>query len=236
MSMDVSIEKKGMIDAADRILKELMRTPKFKESLIIILSNIDPPAVRGLVRTLFWEDPGVLLSLFGALPEIINTATQALAEMIAQMGSLPAPLLQDFLRKVLAGIDGAPVGEALGGILSLDLGLEDQEGAIKQSLSELREGFNRGYREKVEGEVLLPWLNGWMARVAAEAKEKGSPTNDVIQGVTKALKANPDFVEKVMKPVLAPAVKTPSKKGGAKKGGARKSPAKGSSAAGSKEE
>jgi hypothetical protein len=211
-----------LIDATERILRELMHTPKFKESLIILLSNIDPPAARGLVRTLFWEDPGVLLSFFGALPDLINVGGEAMAEMVVQMGSLPAPLLQDFLNKVVSGIDGKSWGEAIGGLATLPLGLDEEGNALKQGLEAVGQDFKEGYGQSAGEEVFLPWLNGWMERTAAEAKDKESATHALVQGIVKAVKNNPEFVEHVLRPILGPATRAPRKKSAAKSGQADK--------------
>lgn len=220
MTEDITIEKKGLIDALDRIAKELMRSSKFKESLIIILSNIDPPAARSLVRTLFWEDPGVLLSFFGALPNILNVGGEAMAEMAVQMNSLPPPLLQDFMEKIVSGLNGAPLGEALGGMVNVTQALQGEETGLADSLSKLRADFSQAYQESAGEAPFLGQLEDWMATVAERAKDKESTTYAFIQEASKAMKSNPDFVKHVLKPLLEPAVKapTPRKKSPAKKG------------------
>ncbi|MDY6795562.1 MAG: hypothetical protein SWK76_09850 [Actinomycetota bacterium] len=222
MAVETAMERKGLIDATERILRELMHTPKFKESLIILLSNIDPPAARGLVRTLFWEDPGVLLSFFGALPDLINVGGEAMAEMVAQMNSLPEPLLRDFLNKVISGIDGKSWGEAIVGLATMPLGLDEENNALKQGLEALGRDFKEGYGQSAGEEVFLPWLNGWMERKAAEAKDKESTTHIFIREASKAMKNNPEFVEHVLRPILGPATSPPRKKSTAKSGQADK--------------
>ncbi len=111
-----ALETRGVVDALDRILRELIRTPKFKETVITLLKAVDPPAARGLVRTIFWQDPGLLMSVLGTLPQIANTVFQALAEIAAQMNSMPKPLLLDLLHRIAEGLDGAALGEAAGGL------------------------------------------------------------------------------------------------------------------------
>jgi hypothetical protein len=226
MTEEITMEKKGLIDALDRIARELMRSSKFKESLIIILSNIDPPAARSLVRTLFWEDPGVLLSFFGALPNILNVGGEAMAEMVVQMGSLPPPLMQDFMEKIVSGLDGAVVGEAVGGMVNLTQTLRGEGSPIEQSMSDLRADFSRAYSETAGEAPLINGLEGWMAVVAERAKDKESTTYAFIQEASKAMKKNPDFVKHVLKPLLEPALKAPAKKAAAKKTTTKKPSAK----------
>jgi hypothetical protein len=131
MATETVVQTDGLIDALARILRQLIRTPKFKEAAIVLLNSIDPPAARELVRVLFWEDTGLFLSIVGAVPSLINTGIELVAEMAAQMNSMPAPLLREFVDRLVAGIDGAAAGEAAGGLVSMVLSLEDASKAMK---------------------------------------------------------------------------------------------------------
>ena len=208
------IQTKGLVDAADRILRELIRTPKFKETVIILLKSIDPPAARSLVRTLFWQDTGLLMSILGSLPALINVGGEALAEVAAQMNSMPLPLLLDFLDRVVSGIDGSAAGEAVGGLVSMafSLNLADKDSGLKKSLTSLGEDFGRAYADAVGETPITARLDTWMAGVAEKAKDKDSATYAFIRAAGKALKSNPDFVKHVLKPLLDPALKAPAKK------------------------
>ncbi len=224
------IEKKGIVDAADRILRELIRTPKFKETIIILLNSIDPPAARSLVRTFFWEDPGLLMSVMGSLPALINVGSEAMAEMAVQMSTMPAPLLQDFLDRIVAGIDGAAVGEAAGSMVStlLSLDLAKEESALKRSFAAVGEDFGRAYKEAVGEATLTSRLDTWMAGVAAQARDRDSAIHAFIKAAGEAMKGNPDFVKHVLKPLLEPAMKAPVEKSASK---VKKPAKKGSSTA-----
>ncbi len=222
------IETKGVVDALDRILRELIRTPKFKETIITLLNAVDPPAARGLVRTIFWQDPGLLMSVLGTLPALANTAFQALAEIAAQMNSMPNPLLKDLLYRIAEGLDGASLGEAVGGLvrMGLSLDLSDEESGLRRSLSSFRKDFSSSFSSAL-GEVSMEErLNAWMAATAKRAQDKDSSTYAFIQAARAAMKENPDFVKYVMKPLLEPSVKPAAKKAAAKSGGRAQSSAK----------
>ncbi|MGC9336262.1 MAG: hypothetical protein ACP5JJ_19135 [Anaerolineae bacterium] len=232
MTNETDVQTKGLVDAADRIARELISTPKFKQAVMILLDSIDPPAARRLVRTLFWQDPGLLLSVLGALPAFVNTGSEVVAEAARQIGNMPPPLLRDLLSRILGGIDGEAAGEAAGGLVAmvLSLDLKDEDGAMRRGLSEVAEGFGRGYAAAAGEAALTGRLDGWMAGVAAAARDKDSATSAFIQAAGKALRDNPDFVEHVLKPLLSPALevpqKAPAKKAPAKKTTAKKAPAK----------
>lgn len=212
------IQTKGLIDAADRIMRELIRTPKFKDTVILLLKSIDPPAARSLVRTLFWQDPGLLMSILASLPALVNVGSEALAEVAVQMNSMPLPLLLDFLNRVVAGIDGVAAGEAAGGLVSMGLSLDlaEKESGLKKSLSALGEDFGRAYLEAAGEAPLTARLDSWIAGVAEKAQDKDSATYAFIQAAGKAMKKNPDFVQHVLKPLLEPALKAPAKKSASK--------------------
>jgi len=97
---------RGLIDAADRSLEELLSRPVFKDSLRSIIKNIDPESARRLVNTIMWKDQEVLLALMGSLPLIANTIITALDELLAQMNQKFSPeLLKGFTESILADID-----------------------------------------------------------------------------------------------------------------------------------
>ncbi len=199
------VETKGLVDALDRILRQLISTPRFKETVITLLNAVDPPAARRLVRTIFWQDPGLLMSVLGTLPAILNTAFQALAEAAAQMNSMPPPLLRDLLNRVVAGLDGAALGEAAGGMvkMGLSLGLGEDESPLRRGLSELRRDFTSSFAAALGEASLKERLGVWMAAAAERAKDKDSATHAFVQAFGEALKDNPEFVKHVLHPLLA---------------------------------
>ncbi|MDI6874473.1 hypothetical protein [Candidatus Solincola sp.] len=217
------VETRGLVDALDRILRQLISTPKFKETVITLLNAMDPPAARRLVRTIFWQDPGLLMSVLGTLPAFLNTAFQALAEVAAQMNSMPSPLLQDLLHRIVEDLDGAALGEAMGGLvkMGLSLGLSEEESGLRRSLSSLRGDFSASFATAL-GEVSLEdRVSAWMAKAAERARDKDSATHAFIQAFRGALKENPDFVKHVIKPLLEMPAKPAAKKAASKSGGTK---------------
>lgn len=170
---------------SERILRELLRSPRSKAALKILLSGIDPSSGPGLVRTLFREDPEIFLAVISAAPAIINLLLQVLREMAAQLGSFPPALLRKFTYQILADINGRTLGEAAGGFVTITLNLkgEEDEGAI---LAGVAEDIRSGYR----------------AARAAQGMAGGSLA-PLAEGVGRALRENPDFVNQVLKPIVA---------------------------------
>lgn len=224
------VETRGLVDALDRILRQLISTPKFKETVITLLNAVDPPAARRLVRTIFWQDPGLLMSVLGTLPAILNTGFQALAEVAAQMNSMPAPLLRDLLHRIVEGLDGAALGEAAGGLvkMGLSLGLSEEESGLRRGLSSLRGDFSASFSAALGEASLEERLSAWMAAAAERARDRNSATHAFIQAVRGALEKNPDFAKHVLQPLLEMPAKSPAKK--VSRSGGTKSTAKKSGA------
>lgn len=90
---------------SERILKEVIATPAMKELILLTLKDIKAETAPGLIKTLLWGDPGISMSLFGALPDAVNWLLELLLELGRQLNALPEPLLADILGQVGKGID-----------------------------------------------------------------------------------------------------------------------------------
>jgi len=97
---------KGVIDLTDRIMKELLKKPDFKDGVRTVLTNIDPESSRRLVRTLLWQDPEFSLGLISALPPVVNAALSGIDELLIQLREKMSPLLlHDFLLSLASCVD-----------------------------------------------------------------------------------------------------------------------------------
>ena len=90
---------------SERLLREVIATPALKELIIMQMKDIKPETAPGVVKTLLWGDPGISMSLFGALPDAVNWVLELLLELGRQLNGLPEPLLKDILGQVGSGID-----------------------------------------------------------------------------------------------------------------------------------
>lgn len=97
---------KGVIDLTDRVLKELLKKPGFKENVRTVLQNIDPESSRRLVRTMMWHDPEFFLGVLGAVPSIANSLVQCVDELLIQLNEKFSPqLLHDFMKSIVLSLD-----------------------------------------------------------------------------------------------------------------------------------
>jgi hypothetical protein len=90
---------------SERLLREVIATPALKELIILQIKDIKPETAPGVIKTLLWGDPGISMSLFGALPDAVNWLLELLLELGRQLNDLPEPMLKDILSQVGSGID-----------------------------------------------------------------------------------------------------------------------------------
>lgn len=192
---------KGMLD---RVLREALRTPKFKATLNVMLSSLDSKSTASLVRTLFWTDPGVILSLVGSLPTIINMLVEWLRETLEQFNGFPRPTMLDLMESLVVGINGAPIGEAAANISVLAKKFESEDAAkLKMAGQNLAADLNKGHREKMGLPADAPLtIERWIGGVTARAKDPDSLTSTLIRTTAEAMQNNPDFAIYVMRPLL----------------------------------
>ena len=234
----------GSIDAIDRVMQELLNTPKFKEGVKIILKSIDPRSVPGLVRTLMWQDSELFLAAAGVIPDVVNGAILGGNELVKQTDKLPPPLLAEFLAAFLSKLDGEALGELISDFIELYRVTGDlKNDALKDAAADFRDSFKEGLGKDGGGayaallSLLKPVIKEKVASLAKEAKEENSDTALFIKGLSEtigeAVNDNPDFITFVMDP-LAGAFKgkveakeepAPGKKA-VNKAAAKKAPAK----------
>ena len=108
---EMVMEQQGL---SERLLRELIKSPKFKASLKVLTGNIDPDNAGGMVKTLVWEDVETSLGTVSALPALINYSVQAARELVAQLNAFPTPILVAFLSQVVENIDFEAMEQTVG--------------------------------------------------------------------------------------------------------------------------
>jgi len=94
------------------ILKQILKTPVYKDILRVNLNEMNPKTGSSLVKTLVSEDPEVFLSITSTLPTCINALTGAVGELAVQLGNMyPPELLKSFLISLAEDIDKKAISE-----------------------------------------------------------------------------------------------------------------------------
>ena len=94
------------------ILKQILKTPVYKDILRVNLGEMREDTGRSLIKTLVREDPEVFLSLVSSLPTCINAITGAAGEIAVQLGNMyPPETLKSYLVSLAENIDRENVSE-----------------------------------------------------------------------------------------------------------------------------
>jgi hypothetical protein len=87
------------------LVRELIRTPAFKELLLIHLRQVEPANAREVVKAAIWEDVAFSMGVVGATPGLVNSLAEALLELGAQLGNFTGDILREFLVKLGQDLD-----------------------------------------------------------------------------------------------------------------------------------
>lgn len=111
------------------LVRELIKTPGFKELLLLHLRDVNPENARELVKTALWEDVAFSMSAIGASPKLLNWLVEGLIELGVQLNNFTLEILRDFLSQMGKDLDTQAI-EALPSAyapLINDLLLNDRE-------------------------------------------------------------------------------------------------------------
>lgn len=133
----------GSRNALVGLVRELIRSPGFKELVTIHLREMDPGSARELVRTFLWEDVGFSMGVMGSSPRVVNWVAEALVELGVQLNNFTRDILRDFLVRMGKDLDLEKIKSIPGAYAPLvnDLLLEDREAldALLAALGSLAE-------------------------------------------------------------------------------------------------
>ncbi|RJP35085.1 MAG: hypothetical protein C4536_01405 [Actinobacteria bacterium] len=107
---EMTLEKRG---ASERLLRELVKSPKFKASMKLLSANIDPETAKGLAGALLWEDVEFFMGTVSAMPALVNFLVALGREVAVQLNTFPPPMLIAFMSQMVKGVDFAAMQEAV---------------------------------------------------------------------------------------------------------------------------
>ena len=162
------------------ILKEILRTPVFKDILRTNLNQVNPSTGSDLVKTLMGQDPEVFLGLVSTLPAIVNALTRACLELGVQLkDKFPAELLKSYLEALYNDLDTEDLkgcGKVWGELVS----------SLWEASSELRIGATRSILA-AGPRVVADAINGLARSVNAFDRENPGAVGIFIASVLKDL-------------------------------------------------
>ncbi len=156
-------DKPGIIEASQRVLRELLRSPRFKASVKVALNSIDPDSTPQLVRTFLWEDVDIFLDLLGVVPDLINALILGLKELVLQLGNFPPGILAGFISQILENLDGRALGQLLDELTKTLSQLKSMEDSpIPEAFSSLKKQMGEGL-ERFSRDIYKPAIRSLLA-------------------------------------------------------------------------
>jgi hypothetical protein len=134
----LTLEKQGV---SERLLRELIKSPKFKASMKLFTANVDPETAKGLARTLLWEDVEFFMGTVSTMPGLVNFLVALGREVASQLNTFPPPMLIAFMSQLVQGVDFEAMREAVAEFKAvldrLEPVLEELRGASSGVMEEL---------------------------------------------------------------------------------------------------
>ena len=193
-------DRPGWLDAATRVLKQLLRSPRFKADVRSILNQIDPGYAAPLVKTAVWTDPSISMAALAAVPKAANALIRGAAELVDQSERFPPALLANFLRDTLGQVELRTLGRVAGRVtgLSLKLAVEQQDWPA------LAREYTTGFASALPPDALADSV----VQAAALAERVVAEHPDWIRAgvdmVERILEKHPALVDDVLAPLLTP--------------------------------
>ena len=212
MEKDVS-NQSGVIEGASRVLRELLKSSRFKKTITIILNELDPENAPLLIRVMKEEDPDLFLSLLSFSPALANLQIEMMTELLRQFVSFPPGLYTGFLSQLLQDINAKRAGEAAALLRILALrAINDSEGTHADSLDSCKNEFIDGYKQclrnfpddrELDLDQVRKWFFDWANEAASKmGKEAAKRNSKTSENIRNFVDSNPEFLNHVLRPLL----------------------------------
>jgi len=143
--------KKGLFEGAARVLTEVLRTPKVREAVRIVLRNLDPENAALVARAATQTDPELWLSFVGSLPALANAMIVINSELIESTANFAPALLDQQAAQLVADTDLTRLGGNLAACAALAVRVsKNGEGATAAALGEAGRRLAGGFSAELE--------------------------------------------------------------------------------------
>ena len=102
---DIADNPTAQSAASSRVMSQLLKTPAFKDLLMLSMKELDPKEPRELVKTLMWEDSALSFSALGMIPQDLNFLTAFLDELGLQLQNMPPEMFREFVAGMEEKVD-----------------------------------------------------------------------------------------------------------------------------------
>jgi hypothetical protein len=144
----------GVLEGSSRVLRELLRSPRTRQSLAVLLDHLDPDNA-GLLVDALTDDPALNMDLVVSTPALANAVTLLCHRLLAQFASAPPELIRELAPRLVGEYDARRLGETVGRALALALRATDSTDGV-EAVGALGDGFAEGLAAALEESELPP--------------------------------------------------------------------------------
>jgi hypothetical protein len=176
-AIESSEQRPGWIEAAARLARVLLRSPRIKAALRAALSHLDPQYSETLVDALLRTDSEVPLAIVNALPDAANIAIGGLHALARAGRRLPAPALATAAADLTLRLQLRALGEAIGYLAASAVELRRTGIGTERGAREIAIGMAATLREEglepvsAIGGLALATLDGALAELERSLEE-----------------------------------------------------------------
>ncbi len=217
-AFNIPPSQKGLLEGASRILRELLRSPKVKESLFVLMRELDPQNAPLLIRSLTQSDPGLTFSALAAFPRLINAATEAGLEITSQAVDVAPALRDEFLAQFAADVDAEKLGRLCAEILILKSGILSSENpGMREAKNNFVDNFAAGFFSSIKDEkqriaetfadLIFSGLETAAGKINEDIAREDSLCLPIVEKATRGIGEiavkNPEVIRQVAAPLAA---------------------------------
>jgi hypothetical protein len=210
--------RQGWLEAASRLLRVTLRSPRAKNSLGVVLRHLDPDYAPQLVETALHTDPELPHAIIGALPDGLNIVIEVFSGLVQDLTQRPTALVREALESLKPRLRVRTLGHALGQGLAKGVALlRDTESESPSLGSELVDGIVEGLHSEGIGagdaaSELIAWgaesLLAELERQVQDNPDLPDALEDLSATLGDLLKRHPQAVQRVLVPLLSPLANT----------------------------
>ncbi len=170
-------KQKGILEGSSRVIRELLRSPTVKQSLRVLMRDLDPHNAPLLVKALTQADPELTFSALASLPAIINSAAEAGLEISAEASNVTFALREEFFAQFTSDIDAEKLGRLFAEILILKAEFLSHENQSQREAGQVfakdfAAGFSSSVQDKGKGKDIAEAFVDFFLRGAESVVEK----------------------------------------------------------------
>lgn len=202
--------RKGLLEGGSRILTELLSTPKVRQTIRILLRELDPENAGLLVAALTRTDPELFLSALSRSADAANAVVAGGQALLEELLRFPPAIEAELAAGLLRDLDAERLGNACGLLAVLLARIAAQNPAeLSQVLGDRWRDFLAGFAQAASrdepsvGERLASLIAAWEEAAARPAAPLHDRVRRLAAGIEAGAARYPHLLAKVVAPLVA---------------------------------